>query len=74
VGDAVQALTEHTEAMRELASKRDALILAAIESGATVVRVAAAAGLSRQQVHNIIRENTKSPVTFVLNEVEEKGT
>jgi hypothetical protein len=52
--DLLQELEANTTRREKLLAERDRLILAAKEAHVPVVRIAEAAGLTRQQVHRII--------------------
>ena len=55
--EVLRRLTDNTDARSRLLVERDELIIAAtVDAGLPVTRVAEAAGLSRQQVHNIIND------------------
>jgi len=62
VADILEQLRQNTETRARLLTERDQMIFTAtVDHGLPVTHVAAAVGLSRQQVHNIINEQKDAP-------------
>jgi predicted transcriptional regulator len=59
VDEALRRLAQNTDERSKLTLERDELIRAARAEKVSVVRIAEAAGLTRQQVHNILKGETK---------------
>lgn len=55
----IKQLEKVTKVIPKLLSERDALVIQAKQEGTPVTHIAAAANLSRSQVHRIINENEK---------------
>lgn len=55
--------------LRRLTAERDALIVEAAQRGATKVSIAAAVGLSRQQIHSIVAASELAPVTPIRPDI-----